>query len=315
MSEHFDYLDYLESKVEIDFRSINRSVFKTFKKLIESTKSPIILDIGTGTGLMIRKILALKLKGAVKIYGIDYNTETQEKAFEMIKLDLESKKYTVKTLNNTHIAENDNRKLKITILNADFLNEEIFRKLKKIGFHCITANSFMDLVPLNKAVKKVFMLLRENGIFYSSINYDGVTALLPKCQDNGFEQVLLERYNQSMDIRKVDGLLTGGSRTGTKIFNVVQDEGFKIVNYGCSDWQIFPEGGEYRKYEPAFLKSILSLIYEEGNKDKLFDDDKLRSWYRLRIGGVEDQSLVLITHQTDIVAIKRVKEKIMRHDN
>ena len=118
-----------------------------------------------------------------------------------------------------------------------------------------------------------------------------------------------------MDIRKVDSLLTGGSRTGTKIFNVVQDEGFKIVNYGWSDWQIFPEGGEYRKYEPAFLKSIISMIFEESNKDKFFDDDKLRSWYMMRIRGVDNQSLVLITHQTDIVAIKGVKEKIMRHEN
>ena len=151
-------------------------------------------------------------------------------------------------------------------------------------------------------------MLRKNGIFYSTINYDGLTTFLPPCQEESFERDLLSVYNFSMDTRTVNGKSTGGSRTGSRIFGAAQQRGFSIIDYGSSDWQVFPKKGRYSKDERFFLKSIIMMIYKEGSLCTSIDKRKLEEWYNMRLGQVDDNLITLITHQTDILAIKDTYE-------
>jgi hypothetical protein len=150
----------------------------------------------------------------------------------------------------------------------------------------------------------VHRLLRKKGIFYSTINYDGLTTFLPTWEEESFEKDLLSVYNFSMDTRTVNGKSTGGSRTGSRIFGAAQQRGFSIVDFGSSDWQLFPKKGGYSKDERIFLKSIIMMIYKEGSLCTSIDNRKLAEWYNTRLVQVDDNLLTLITHQTDILAIK-----------
>ena len=301
----FNYQAYLESKIKIDYRSLNRTVFNTFKTLIRREKNPVILDIGTGTGLMIRKLLQLKLVGDVMFYGLEWEKRSCEKACELIKEELSNFGFTHYKKNNVHFAQKDHSTYRIEIIHSDFFDDKTFESLKTIGFKCITANSFMDMVYLDSAVDQVHRLLRKNGIFYSTINYDGLTNLLPLWLDESFEGDLLSAYNFSMDTRRVNGKSTGGSRTGSRLFSAAQKRGFSIIDYGSSDWQLFPKKGRYSKDERFFLKTIIRMIYKEGTLVSSIDKRKLEEWYNTRLMQINDNLLTLITHQTDILAIKK----------
>ncbi len=88
----FNFQHYLESKVSIDNRSFNRGVAFEFKRLIESVESPALLDIGTGTGLMLRHLLDLNYRGTVDFYGIDSELNSLEIARRRIVDKLKRKK-------------------------------------------------------------------------------------------------------------------------------------------------------------------------------------------------------------------------------
>jgi hypothetical protein len=206
--------------------------------------------------------------------------------------------------NNILSAKKNRTTYRIEIIHSDFFNVKTFNSLKSIGFDCITANAFMDIVHLDSSVDRVFRLLRKNGIFYSTINYDGLTTFLPPWREESFERDLLTVYNFSMDTRTVNGKSTGGSRTGSRLFGAAQQRGFSIIDYGCSDWQLFPKNGRYRKDERFFIKSIIMMIYKEGLLCSSIDKRKLKDWYNTRVAQVDDDLLTLITHQSDILAIK-----------
>jgi SAM-dependent methyltransferase len=301
-----DFRTYLDSKIRIDFQSMNRAVFRSFRARIEKFESPRIMDVGTGTGLMIRKLLSLQLKGTAHLYGIDADAESIQRAAESLKGLLLARGYSVSGSDKTYGAIANNSKLHLTFAQADFFSLDQAPNSKNKPLHCITANAFMDLVPLRQTVQRIRYLLGEKGIFYSTINYDGLTVLLPLPENKIFEDRLLEVYHQSMDNRKTDHLsaLTGGSRTGRTLYGVLEEYGFSIINFGCSDWQVISRKGKYRAQSRYFLKSIITMIYREGLKDPNIENEKLHNWFKTRLNQIEEDTLILITHQMDILAQK-----------
>jgi hypothetical protein len=78
-----------------------------------------------------------------------------------------------------------------------------------------------------------------------------------------------------------------------------------VAGFGSSDWSIFPWNGSYSKPEEIFLNALILAIYEEGLRHAELDRYTLSAWYADRSQAIEERSLSLITHQTDILAVKR----------
>jgi SAM-dependent methyltransferase len=221
----FNFQNYLESKVLVDYRSFNRRVAGEFNRLIESVENPALLDIGTGTGLMLRHLLNLNFRGNIDLYGIDSDPKSLEIARRRIIDKLKRKGYRLRASHSSIIAKHNSSHLRITLISADFFNPTSISRLKKVGVHAVTANGFMDIVPLLETVHSVRELLMENGLFYTTINYDGLTELLPDYREPEFENFLLQNYNDSMDRRRYTGKKTGGSRTGSRLIGAL----FRLV--------------------------------------------------------------------------------------
>ena len=167
----------------------------------------------------------------------------------------------------------------------------------------------MDILPVEEALKAVSrLLIAPSGLFYATINYDGLTSILPLYEDQVFEAKLLEVYNRSMDDRFVEGKKTGGSRGGSALFTKAWKLGYEIVGYGSSDWWVtpFPEG--YATADERFLEGLLAVIYEEERRHPEIETRRLEAWYEDRLGRLRDQSLSLMVHQTDLLA-RRPAEK------
>ena len=304
MAELYSYQDYLESKVRIDYRSINRRVFSSFSQLLLKKRDPFILDVGTGTGLMIRKLITLPLRGNVRIFGIEKDEKNCSTAFRMIEKEMRNRFDHVSVDDGDLLSFSAGMALRVSVIHGDFFTNGRLEESAQEGFDCVTANAFLDIVPVQSTLHRIRGFLRDGGVFYSSINYDGVTCFLPCFENASFEKALIDEYNRSMDRRLVDGKPTGGSRTGSILFTEALKSGFCIENFGSSDWQIFPVRGKYKNYEKTFLSSILCTVFSESLKNPLLNSSELERWYKARSAQVEQNTLVFITHQTDILATR-----------
>ena len=305
MTEKGNYQDYLEAKRRVDTRCMNRHVFAEFKRNLrgraDMEDGAVVLDLGTGTGLMLRKIISLNPRGKTTLYGIDRNEENCAAARALIERELVESGYEIRSSGGSCAAKKGDARLTVTVIHGDFLDEPLPAvRDEACGF--VTAHAVMDLVPLGKTIERVRALLEPGGVFYAPINYDGVTTLLPPYGNGVFENSLLALYNESMNRRSAGGEPTGGDRTGSGLYQELENRGFSILGFGPSDWLVFPRNGSYPSSDRRFLRYILHMIFKEGDRVKRKEGKRLRLWYERRLSDIESGKLTLLTHQTDIIA-------------
>ena len=298
------FRDYLEAKISIDDESINKKVFALFAGYLAKLSHPVILDVGTGTGAMIRRIIQNGTVGSAVFYGIDQSKDLLEEARRQLGLLFRERGFSVKGGDQIMTAVRGEQVMEVHLVSGNILDDKFASSLQKIPFDCITCNAFMDVVPTDSSLEVFASLLRAGGFFYATINYDGTTELLPSFEDRSFEEQLLSAYNRSMDQRTVGAKKTGGSRTGSLLFDQVLQHGFSVAGFGSSDWSIFPWNGTYTPQEEVFLNALLLTMYEEGLQQPSVDRYSLSAWYAGRSESVERKLLAFMTHQSDLLALK-----------
>lgn len=297
--------NYFEERVSTDSDGVNQKIFGYLSSYVKKIESPVILDIGAGTGAVIRRMVKSAEIANPVFYGLDASRDLLDEARRQIAPLLERMGFAVKGGDQVIIATKDKRSVDVHLVTGDFFDEKLQASLEKLPLSGITTHAFLDLVPIEPTVAIVARLLKKGGFFYSSINYNGATELFPFFEDRSFEERLLSTYNRSMDERRVDSQPAGGSRAGGLLYGAVADHGFKIAGFGSSDWSIFPWNGSYTPTEENFLNSLLLTIYEEGLRHSELDRYSLAAWYATRSESVEQKALALLTHQTDLLAIKK----------
>jgi SAM-dependent methyltransferase len=165
-------------------------------------------------------------------------------------------------------------------------------------FDLLIAHAFLDLVDLPRALPAVFELLKPGGLFYFSINYDGLTILEPPL-DGGLDELVLELYQRTMDDRRIAGKPSGDSRTGRHLFAHFQRQGAQILDAGASDWVIMPKSGDYLPGEDYFLHFIIHTIQTSLDGNAHIDQEDLSLWVNKRRQQIEQGELLYIAHQLD----------------
>ncbi|MBN2551555.1 MAG: hypothetical protein JXB06_02245 [Spirochaetales bacterium] len=313
-----DFATYLEAKFAIDSASLNPGLYRRFREHLERTPDARILDLGTGTGAMLRRIIDFDLRGRVRLVGVDREKKNLAAAKGRVRESLRKRGYRLRPIRESSRARRINAEkqgceLVVDLLGGDLLDERTTASLE--AFHCITAHAFMDLMPLEPAVAVILSLLKAGGIFYPTLNYDGQTVLLPEYDQPGFERRVLRIYDRSMECRRLGGRKTGGALSGRRLYRALLDGGLAILGMGSSDWNVFPHGGVHGAREKIFLTAVLSMIAGEarqyraaagpsggtGAKSRL-DPTLLEDWQARRLEDVEEGRLSLVVHQLDILA-------------
>ena len=314
-----DFPAYLEAKFAIDSASLNRELYAMFCDHLKNKIDPRVLDLGTGTGAMLRRILSLNLQGRVHLVGLDQDQENLIAASDRTEKALRDSGFRVQGTKldgrMTQIrAGKPNVELRIDLLWGDLLDWRKIEQIEEHTFDCITAHAFMDLMSLKSALAGIRHLLKSEGLFYSTLNYDGQTVFLPQYGEPGVEQRLLHVYNRSMEDRRTRGKKTGGCLSGRRLYQALIEEGWTILGMGSSDWNLFPSGGQYSAEEKLFLVSILNMIARQaleelspratagGVRSGFVDEKTLADWYRRRIEAVQSARLALVVHQLDMLA-------------
>lgn len=193
------------------------------------------------------------------------------------------------------------KRIEIVFKNEDFFD---LASGEKGRFDLIIANAFLDLVDIQLTLPMMAGLLEKGGLFYFTINFDGLTVLEPAI-DEELDELILRQYHKTMDERMVEGKRSGDSRAGRHLFTCLKEAGMQILDAGSSDWVVFAGPNGYRPDETYFLHFIIDNIGQALQDCPELDSGRLNDWISRRHNQVDNNELVYIAHQIDFFGIVR----------
>ncbi len=301
--EKYSFTRYLEAKKGIDDRSLNGQVWNMLVQQLpkSTTDKPIrILEVGAGIGTMIERMLDERLLDSAIYTAIDEIEENRIRAQERMQAWAADHACNLESFprDRWDVAGSTGR-IEIGFKSEDFFD---FASREKGKFDLIIANAFLDLVDIKATLSLMRDLLEKGGLFYFTINFDGITILEPAI-DEEMDELILRQYHKTMDERLINGVRSGDSRAGRHLFSCLKEAGMQILDAGASDWVIFAGPNGYRQDETYFLHYILDNMGQALQDCSELNSGRLNDWVSKRHNQVENNELVYIAHQIDFVGI------------
>lgn len=286
------FVRYLEAKRTVDDRALNRPVWTELARLVDERTAgderPLeVLEIGAGIGTMVERVLAWQLFGP------------QPRPLRYTVLDADAGLIATAERRLAHAPS----WLDLRFVAADALAyaagaaDNAGRR-----YDLLIANAFLDLVDLRRALPLLRGLLRDGGIFYFTINFDGATLLEPAIVAS-LDDAIEAAYHRTMDERITDGQPSGDSRTGRHLFATLPAHGFAIRAAGASDWVVHAIDGAYRADEAVFLRFIVDTMEGALRGHRDLDAAAFADWIAARHRQIERGELVYIAHQLDFCGV------------
>jgi hypothetical protein len=310
------YLDYW--KKEIDDESINKKVLNSLLK--RGRKFEKILDIGTGSGVQIRRDIELGLlKDKGKIIGIDINKENLINSFASFEKWAKNNKYLIKKIDYQKALH----KFKIKCKKKEYTIELYEQSVYNLGtnnskfndkFPLVTGLSLLEHTDIDKSLKAIKKVMIKNSFLYLTINYDQHSVFGPTSKsDFQQESNLMQLFNYvGIDYQFKGKVKTGNSHCGSLLPGLCKKAGFKVVDYGSSDWIILsgkvkPYTKNKRKALEFFVDAFYDVMINASQESKkLFNitDKQIEKWYELRKDQLNNNELYYSCIQKDILCKK-----------
>ncbi len=287
---------YLEAKALLDQRSLNPQVFAALREVLSGFPEAEVVDLGTGTGAMLRRLALATSNPALVLIGVEREAVLAEAAVGYCWQALTAAGWECGPTESGFEARRGRCWRRFRFVHADC------RKFNpNAPCQLVCAHTFMDLVPPARILTQVADWLSPGGLFYATCNYDGGTTLFPGYSDPALEAELLVCYDRSMELRRLDGEATGGALCGRRLHQALVTGGWEILCFGSSDWNLTPLRGGYRDADDVVLEALLAMIRSEA---KGLDPKALEDWHRERLDQLRAGRLGLIIHQLDFLAAR-----------
>ena len=285
---------YLKAKRSVDDRALNSELWSRLRLSLRqapfgAAPSLSVLEIGSGIGTMIERVLD---------WGL-FDDNAQSIKYVAIDNVAANRQRTQERLNRR------DHSLHLRLETADFY-QFADRSAEQGLYDLVIANAFFDLVHLPSAFEQLLRLLKPGGLFYLTINFDGVTRFEPVI-DQAFDQQIESLYHADMDRRRFNGQVTGGSQTGRKLLDLLNQPEYRglLLASGRSDWGIEPQdNGEYAGDEAFFLQTIIGYIEKGLNGHPDLDPDRFNTWIERRREQIDAGELRFFTEQIDLLGKK-----------
>jgi hypothetical protein len=167
----------------------------------------------------------------------------------------------------------------------------------------LLAHAFLDLVDWRRSAPTWLGLLRPGGVFYFTLNFDGLTAFLPS-KEPPFDERLMAAYHRTMDERQPRSALSGGRHTGRHLLEQLPRMGTEIVDAGPSDWLVRPDHGTYPGDEAYFLHFLVETVDRAVKSERGIESEPLATWVADRHAQIELGELVFLAHQWDVAGVR-----------
>ena len=301
--EKYSFTRYLAAKKSIDDRALNRSVWQTLVGALPGSnpETPLkVLEAGAGSGTMVERMLEWGALSYAEYTALDAQTENIDCARERLAGWGAQRGYQVEQASDERLVLcQPGRCVWVDWVAADifdFIDDHQGKRL----WDLLVAHAFLDLVDIPAALPRLFRLLRPGGLFYFTINFDGLTQFEPAIEP-GLDDLIQRLYHRTMDERIIDGKPSGDSRAGRHLFGHIEKAGATLLDAGASDWVVFPQQGGYPQDEAYFLHFILHTIQQALAGCPEMDAGRFADWVTERHAQVERGELVYIAHQMDFV--------------
>lgn len=267
------YIRYLHAKTTIDDRALNAHVWTTLESYLPL--EPLdILEVGAGIGTMIERIAQRNLLKQSAYHAIDISED--------------------------HIATLQQRCAQLTCgleISAEVSSLQAYANNNSTQYDLLIAHAVLDLLPLPKQLSTLFSLLKPDGLFYFSINFDGITAFEPTI-DPQLDAQIQRLYHACMDNRS-----TGGdSQTGRHLLSYIPAAGGTILAAGSSDWIVYPRSdGRYHADDAYFLHFIIETVSNALRHHPELDPVAFTDWVKRRHQQIDAGKLIYIAHQLDVL--------------
>jgi SAM-dependent methyltransferase len=295
--ESYSFTRYLSAKKSVDDRALNLRVWNKMAQTIREVygqRHLHLLEIGAGTGVMLRRMVENGLLQNAVYHAIDADPENIRFAKEELGKWGAAMGFQVEEKDKGFSMQMPSGQLLIILEEADLFDFIECCKDEQT-WDLLIANAFLDLVDTASTLPLLRELVEPGGWFFFSVNFDGLTILEPPL--GGLDDTIIRLYHQSMDERT-----PGGSRAGRNMFQHLRNSGLDLVEAGSSDWVVFAKNGQYPMDEAYFLRHILYFFDTtlSGNSD--LDPARLQQWLVERRAQIERGELVYIAHQLDFLA-------------
>jgi SAM-dependent methyltransferase len=298
---NYSFLRYLSAKKTVDDRALNRYVWETLARQLPPSSTPLhILEIGAGTGAMLARMLDWRLLSQTDYTAIDAQPENIAEALASLPDWAESHHYRVDRVGPTALSLAKGSQQTTACFEAIDLFDFIKKEGSQRRWDLLAAHAFLDLIDLSASLPQILNLLRLGGLFYFTINFDGLTLLEPAI-DPVFDELILELYHRSMDERLIAGKPSGDSRAGRHLFNHLRAAGAEILAAGASDWVVFPHQGVYPADEAYFLHHVIHFFEDALHGRPELDPQRFKTWLTERHAQINHGELTYIAHQLDFV--------------
>ncbi|MBI4928772.1 MAG: class I SAM-dependent methyltransferase [Anaerolineae bacterium] len=295
----YNFSRYLSAKKSVDNRGLNRLVWQALSARLtglEGQPGLYVLDMGGGIGTMFERLVEWGVFFAGEYTLVDASAEVLAAAKERLSRWASRQGLAATPYGNRLMLRGPNSAFQIDLIEQDalaFMRLEAGRK----RWDLIAANAFLDLVNVPEALAGMRRLLHPGGLLYTTINFDGMTALEP-VWDAALEGRVMNAYHASMD-QRTD---TGGSQTGRRLFNWLNQAGFAILEAGSSDWVVYAQNGRYPYDEGYFLHHILHFFEQSLAAMPEVAPEELASWLEARRSQIDHGELIMLAHQMDFLA-------------
>lgn len=274
----YDFPRYLSAKKTVDDRALNAHVWQALRQQMPA--HPRILEIGAGIGTMIERLAEQKFISSTNYTAIDNQPENIAAARQRL----------------AHLPPH----IQLTLEAID-LFDFIKREHGQRQWDVLIAHAFLDLMDIPATLPQLFSLLKPGGLFYFSINFDGMTTLEPAI-DPALDAQIEQLYHQTMDDRVTDGKPSGDSRSGRHLFGHLRETGAEILAAGSSDWVVFAgPDSSYPADEKYFLQFIVETMHRALQAHPALDQPQFAKWIARRRAQIEAGELVYIAHQLDFL--------------
>ena len=286
MTTPLSFTRYLAAKKSVDDRALNRHVWDTLWAELpaSSRQRPLnILEIGAGTGSMIQRILDSHRLSNALYTAIDADPENIAVLEGQMQGWAEARPHFMVMAQAVDL--------------FDFLPTNQQR------YDLLIAHAVLDLLPLEETLPQLLALLEPDGLFYFTLNFDGLTLFQPPTPlGEAFDDAVERAYHATMDARQVNGRRSGDSRTGRHLLPLLRQCGAELTAVGSSDWVVTPP---YPHDEAYFLRHILHFFEQSLADHPALDPAQWGQWLAARRAQLAHGELIYIAHQLDVVGRRR----------
>jgi len=298
-----DFIRYLAAKKGLDDRSLNRHVYDTLVRAVRDRTDPSplrVLEVGCGIGTMLERLLDWGLLTRAAYTGIDVEAEFIRAAAQRLHGYAAAHQGSLsQESGGVMLFSTPTQNVRVALEAADLL-DFLDREPGKSTWDLLVAHAVLDLIDLPTALPRLLSRLSPGGLFYFTLNFDGVTTLEPP-MDPDLDAWIETRYHHTMDTRRHRGRPSGSSLTGRRLFGHLKEAGARVAAAGSSDWVVFPGPEGYLGDEAYFLHFIIDTIGLALREHPELDPGRFQAWLTRRHRQIDSDELIYIAHQLDVM--------------